>query len=179
MSANRPLALAGYLICVYLGVVPITETVLGLWPPSFGEVAWRYGAAGLFTQAFMTPLLGLCLAVALAVHLDHRRMVRFLALVSGAGALLTLIVLPLFVLDLVQMRGSVNEGAETAFDIASLSAVLKMSATILIGGAIAVGGWRATRESVGESGGRTRKPSTVVFRSGGKGRDGAPGQAEA
>ena len=147
MAPNRFLAFAGYGICTYLGVVPLTEAVLALWPFRLSETAWRFGAAGLFTQALMTPLLGLCLAAALALCLRHRAMLRFLAVLSGLVVIVILVALPLFVLDAMAVRALVDEGSGQPLNTASASAVLKMSATVLIAGAVALGGWRASRSS--------------------------------
>ena len=93
----------------------------------------------------MTPLLGLFLAVCLAVYLQHRVLSLALAVVSGLVALLTIAVIPLFLLDAIQMRARVGDGATAAFDVATVFALLKMGATVLMGLAMALGARSAAR----------------------------------
>ena len=90
LRPNRHLTFGGYLMALYLGTVPLTETLLAVWPLQSGDAAWRYGAVGLFSRALMTPLLGLLLAVCLALYVRHRVLLLAFAVVSGLGALLTI-----------------------------------------------------------------------------------------
>ena len=65
MKGNRWLTISGYLLSLYLITTPMVETVAAIYPISLGEPAWRFGAAGLLSQALMTPLLGLLIALGL------------------------------------------------------------------------------------------------------------------
>ncbi len=145
MRPNRYLTFSGYLMALYLCSVPLAETLIAAWPLQLGDPGWRYGATGLFSQALMTPLLGLLLAVCLAVYLQHRVLSLALAVVSGLVALLTIAVIPLFLLDAIQMRARVGDGATAAFDVATVFALLKMGATVLMGFAMALGARSAAR----------------------------------
>jgi hypothetical protein len=154
MKPNRALAFSGYAIAAYLVLVPLLETFLQLWPLRVGDARWRYGATGVMSQSLMTPLLGLLLAVGVAVYLGHRARARILAVLSALASVVTLVVIPLFVLDALEMRSLLprDQGAPTgSFDVATVAALAKMMATVGIGSALAWGAWVGTR----------RDPSTV------------------
>lgn len=135
----------GYLMALYLVTVPLAETLIAVWPLQVGDAAWRYGATGLLSQALMTPLLGLLLAVGLAVYAEHRALSRALAVISGVCAVFIIVVIPLFLLDMLEMRGQVVDEATRAFDVATVFALLKMGATVLMGFAMALGARSAAR----------------------------------
>ncbi len=167
MRPNRLLTLGGYLVTLYLVTVPLAETLIAVWPLQLGDASWRYGAVGLFSQALMTPLLGLLLAVCLALYVQHRVMLRALAVVSGLGALLTIAVIALFLLDAIEMRARLVDAATGAFDVATVFALLKMGATALTGFAMALGAMSAARAMKEATRKRTAAP-LVVFAAGGR-----------
>ena len=132
MRPNRHLTFGGYLMALYLITVPLAETLIGVWPLQLGDAAWRYGATGLLSQALMTPLLGLLLAVYLAVYVQHRALSWALAVVSGLVAVFMIAVIPLFLLDMLEMRAQVGDAVTAAFDVATGFALLKMGAAVLV-----------------------------------------------
>jgi hypothetical protein len=165
MKPNRALAFGGYAIAAYLVLAPLTETFLQLWPFRIGDARWRYGAAGVMSQSLMTPLLGLLLAVGIAVYLGHRTRARLLAALSTLGSLVTLIVIPLFVLDAVEMRALLprDQGAPTgSFDVATAAALLKMVAAVIIGLALARGAWVGTRGVVAAGRAQSEKQQVPI-----------------
>ncbi|MGD2069367.1 MAG: hypothetical protein PVI57_11890, partial [Gemmatimonadota bacterium] len=99
----------------------------------------------LFSRALMTPLLGLGLALILAYVMEHRVFLRTLGTLSGLSTLILLAVVVLFALDTVQMRAQVRPEANLAFDVASVTAAVKMVLVALTTLAFAWGGWSAPR----------------------------------
>lgn len=141
MKANRWLTVAGYLLALYLVLVPLFETTIAIWPFGIGDRQWRFGAVGLYTGAMMTPLLGLLIALVIALYVRNRGMIRAIVVVGGAAAAVTLLSIPVFLMDAVQLRGDVDANAVTAVNVATGSAVFKMILAIVICGAVAWGGW--------------------------------------
>lgn len=146
MARFRHLALPGYGIATMLILIPLADTVVGTLPLRAGDVAWRFGAAGLFSRAIMTPLLGLFLCAAIAAALDHRRVIRVVAVMSGVTALLLMGVVGLFMLDALQMRSQVRPDAKPAFDTATALALAKYGAGILLLTVFAIRAWKASRK---------------------------------
>lgn len=142
---SKHLTVPAYAIAFLLILFPLLDTALSVLPPRFGEVAWRFGATGLFSRALMTPLLGLLLAFAVALLREQRKMQRAVAIVSALVAVVVIGAMGMFVLDAVQMRSQVRPQAKTAFDIASLVALGKFMLGLLILVAFTISGWKASR----------------------------------
>lgn len=141
----RPLAWAAYSVAFLLLVIPLVDSVLGVWPARLGDVSWRYGAAGLFSRAFMTPLLGLLVALLVAVVMEHRNVARVLAGVAFVGAALAIGAVASFSLDALQTRAQVRPEALSAFDTATVVALAKYVVSALVAVLLGVGGWKAAR----------------------------------
>jgi predicted metal-binding membrane protein len=112
-------------------------------------VSWRFGAVGIFSRALMTPLFGFFTLFALSLAFEHRRVTRTLAVISGvlvvciAGGML------FFVLDAIQMRVQVRPEAVRTFDVATIAALAKYGAAIIVGLGFAIPGWKASRRREG------------------------------
>ena len=141
----RHIAVPAYSVAFLLVFLPLLDTTLSVFPPRFGEVAWRFGAAGLFSRALLTPLLGLLLAFAVGLMLEHRRVLRALSLFSAFVAVVIVGAIGLFLLDAAQMRSQVVEQAKTPFDVASLIAIGKYGLGLLVLAAFTVCGRKASR----------------------------------
>lgn len=128
------LATPSYVIAAILIVIPLVDTALALLPLRPGELAWRFGALGLGSQALMTPLLGGLLALVTATVFGHRRGLRVVQIVAWLAAVLLVVAIALFLLDAIQMRASVRPEVKGAFDKASAVALVKY----FVGAAIAV-----------------------------------------
>jgi hypothetical protein len=143
--ALRPLSLASYGVAAILIFFPLVDSAQGLWPFQAGEAVWRFGALGLLSRAIMTPMLGLLLALATATLFGDRRTLRLLAVVALGAAGLAAAGAGLFIFDAVEMRSQVRGDARTAFNSASVLAILKYGAGAFLGTLMGVGGWMASR----------------------------------
>jgi hypothetical protein len=144
---NGFLVFGGYVLAGYLIVAPLAEYLAAVWPVRLGYAHWGSGAAGLGSRSLMTPLLGLFLAVVLAVRCDHWILARLLAVASGVGGLIALVAIPLFAVDALEMRAGVaagQRGLVGAFDLATVGALLVLMATVAITFALACGAWVGT-----------------------------------
>jgi hypothetical protein len=141
----RTLALPAYLIATLVVVIPFAEGVITVLPLRPGAVAWRFGAAGVLSSSLLTPLLGLLLLAVIALLLDHRIVLRAVAVVSALSCLLLIGSATLFVLDAVQLRTAVVAEAKETYDAASVQALLKQCAVLAGAAALAVAAWRASK----------------------------------
>jgi hypothetical protein len=144
IKPNRTVIAGAYAVALLLVLVPVSEMLLRVWPLRVTEASWRFGAIGLFSNALLTPLLGLTFAGMLAFLFGHRRAVRTLSVVLIAGAIVLASSMAVFALDALQMRGNVAANAQTAFDVASAQALLKLGLFVTVGAVLGIGGWRST-----------------------------------
>jgi hypothetical protein len=143
----RRLAVPGYLVAFLIFLFPLLDTALSVWPPQTSQLAWRFGAAGLFSRALMTPLLAVLIAYGIALVLEHRTVLRVLAIVNGLAVVLIVLVMGLFVLDALEMRVQVRPDTKRAFDAASTVALVKYGTGMLAALAFAVHGWKASKRT--------------------------------
>lgn len=137
MDRFKSLRWPAYLTIALLVLFPMMDAVLTIWPLRVGEVAWRFGAVGIFSRALMTPLFALVLAYALALLLEQRIAQRIISGLSVLAALTLFSASIFFVLDTLQMRNQVQAQMKTAFDVASSVALGKIvivaSVALLLG----------------------------------------------
>ena len=114
-----------YLIALLLIATPLIDFAANAWPARAGDVAWRYGAVGLLSGYVLTPLLGLGLAGAIAVTLEHRLVLRSLVIISWVGALVLVAASVDFSLDALQLRHNVPAPQGRNFDLGAAKALLK------------------------------------------------------
>ena len=132
MKSNRWLTSAGYLLAAYLILVPLTETALAVVPVGLGDPTWRFGAVGLFSRALMTPLLGVMIALAIALALAHRRAMQTLSGLCALGGVVLLVALPFFLLDGARMRDVLPVEDQGSVGIVVASASLKLLLATLV-----------------------------------------------
>lgn len=161
MKPNRAVIAAAYAVALMLVLIPLSEMLLRVWPLRLGEASWRFGAVGLFSNALMTPLLGLTFAGMLAFIYGHRRTIRTISVVLGVSGLILVLASGMFILDALQMRASVVPEAKLAFDVASAQALLKLGLFTVVGFVMAVGGWRSTKAPAGTVRGKAASDGLV------------------
>jgi hypothetical protein len=127
MKQPKLLALPGYLVALLLIGIPLVEIALPMLPTRFGEVQWRFGAAGLFSRAMMTPFLGLFIVFAIALLLDQRAVLRTISVGGVLLAVLLLGAFAIFALDALQVRVQIKPEARRAFDTGAIFALMKFA----------------------------------------------------
>jgi len=132
LEAPRRLVGPAYLLGLVLVAFPLLEAALSVFPPSFGEVTWRFGAAGVLSRALMTPLLGDVVLVATSAFAGHRRILWTLGVLNFVAGAAALIVLLLLTLDALQMRSLTRPEALASFDAASVVAALKFFVAVVV-----------------------------------------------
>lgn len=135
------------LVAVLMVLLPLVDSLLVAWPLRPGELQWRFGAVGMFSQALLLPVMGVALLLATALSYGRRTPIRIMAVVSGLVALALLAVLPFFLLDFMQMRAQVRAEAKAAFDVATVFAIVKIGMFAVVALAMAFAGWKATRRA--------------------------------
>ena len=162
MKLNRSMVFVLYAMTALMMVMPLGETLLSVSPLRLGEPAWRFGAAGLFSRALMTPMLGLVLFAVLGFLLHHRRAVQIAAVLALLGAAVLAVAEVLFILDALQMRARVREEARLAFDLASLLAFFKIGLSCAITTVLGVGAWKTARATAGHTRSARTDPAAAL-----------------
>ena len=100
----RWVALGAYVFAVTLVLGPAVDLISTVLPARLGDVGWRYGFLGLGAGYLNTPLLGLGIAIAVAIWQEDAALVRMLGILATVGAVALLPIMGTWVLDVLQMR---------------------------------------------------------------------------
>lgn len=143
MRSAKWLAAPAYLVAMLVFVLPLLDTFASLAPLRLTDVGWRYGAAGLFSRSLLLPFVGLLVAFATAVLLEHRWMQRVVAVLALLASLLLMGGIVLFVLDALQLRAQVRLDGRRNFDLLSILAVFKHLLYLVTSVILGVSAWKA------------------------------------
>lgn len=144
MESTR-LIRAGYWLAAILVLFSIANWVASIWPMHPDQVRWRFGAVGALSNVALTPLLGLFLALTLAVVFNHGRVARTLGWICMIlTACMVLLVLG-FTLDFLQTRALSDPRLHHTIDIASSLAILKQIGIIIAFALLGLMGIRHSR----------------------------------
>lgn len=121
------------------------DVAVAVFPGDVGAAAWRFGALGIVARSITTPLVGLLIALSVALILDHQRTANVIGVLAGIAAGLLLLCLPLFIFDAVKLRWQVEDGARASFAVSATLASLKLLAAVVVAGMAAASGTRGAR----------------------------------
>lgn len=129
-----------------MAAVAVADMLARTLPLRPGDTTWRIGTVGIISLSVPTLLLALLVALLTAAHLEHRVLLRVLAGLSLAAALVMAAMLPLFGLDLLELRRLVAAEGRPSFDHAMGRAALTITGAAVATGWMAYAGWRAGRK---------------------------------
>jgi len=158
-----------YFATILLVALPALDLVANIWPLRFGDVGWRYGAAGLMSGYLLTPLLGLLLAWVVASLGRHRRAMLITSVFAVFGALVLVVIVLGFALDALQVRSGISPENMSHFEIGALKALLKYVVVILALLWPGIVGWRIWRAERRGRGHRRGEKTPLVRPKGAKG----------
>lgn len=156
----RRLAGPLYAIALLMLVIPATDFVSNVWPLNPGDFRWRFGMVGLLSGFLLTPLLGLLLAAVVAAITEDVRMLRAVSAVAGAGALILVLFVGLFTLDVLQFRPEVPAERLGSFDFANVRSMVKHLIVAATLGWMSLTSWRAVSSSLAGKGKAPRAVAT-------------------
>ncbi|MFQ5705294.1 MAG: hypothetical protein ACE5HT_14900 [Gemmatimonadales bacterium] len=156
-------AIAGiYFVAGLLLFFPIFDLITNTLPAQLGNVQWRYGFAGLLSGFLHTPLLGMLIATVAATFFRHRTVLQLLAAVSVVSAAALLIVMPLFILDVLELRASTPPERIAAFQAGALFALFKHFTAMIAFTLLGVGGFKTAAPMPGNRGSDKRRADAVL-----------------
>src|SRR5688500_11437285 len=127
-----------YLVAFMLIAIPLFDASMSVYPFGLGNEQWRFGAIGLFSNAFMIPATGLLIALVTALVFGHFTFLRMLGILCLVGAVFVFLLILLFTLDSVQARLIITPQAKFSFVVASFTAGAKMILAVLTLGFIGI-----------------------------------------
>lgn len=126
MNNYRQLAPGFYLVAAVLFAFPLIDSGFSLSPWNIGSAQWRFGAIGLLSNTLMIVALGALIAVVTAVTLNQDGIRRIMGIVCWILAVLLLVAIAGFALDAVQARRQIRADLLLSYQIASLTAEMKL-----------------------------------------------------
>ena len=132
MSPLRGMAGPAYLIVAILVVFPALQLVQAIWPMRFDDISWRVTSVGLLSGEILIPLLGLVFAHALALFLEQWRVVKTLAWVNVALAVILVLGLGVYALDARELRADIARDAQRAYDLGIVVSFAKFGLGLLV-----------------------------------------------
>ncbi len=158
LDPDEALAAPFYLFALLLVALPLVDFVqnVGSFQPT--SVQWRFATVGLFSGYLLTPLIGIVVAITVAAIRGHGVAQRVIAVLNLVAALVLLALMAGFVLDSLQLRASVPETRRAEFGIASVRAIVKYLATVVLLVALALRAFRIPVAHRETRAGRARVP---------------------
>jgi hypothetical protein len=142
-SQTRRVLAGLYPVALLLILSPLVDLLSAVWPIRPSEVSWRFGTFGLITSALVTPIVGLVLLQGAAALLDHVKTLRVVSALNLVVAVLVVVGAALFLLDAVQLRGTVMKTAQQSYDLAAAKALVTALLEVCALGWTGMGGIRA------------------------------------
>lgn len=160
MRNLKRLAYPAYILAVVLVSFPLLDMLGAVWPLEPGEVVWRFSAVGVLNRVVLTPLLGVLIAMAAAVLLEHGAVLRTLAVLCAMACVGFMGALSIFVLDASEMQVLIAPEATEQFRMGALTTAARSVLALVGFGTLSVGGWRAASGTGGRS--AKEKPGLVL-----------------
>ena len=135
-----------YVAAAYLVVAPFVFEIQRLLPLRFGDLDWRFGAAGFFLTAVTTPLLGLALLALLAHLRGDPGVARAVAAVTAGFALGIGLAMISFLRDLGPMLSDTPDPAASLVRSTAIRTLVGSALALVAMIAMSTGGWSAARD---------------------------------
>jgi hypothetical protein len=146
MRPFRHLSAPTYLVAFLFLFVPFLDLAVSVWPLQFGNLRWRVAMSGQMSGGLMTVFLGFLLALGIATVLDQPKMQRAVVALCGLLAVVLVVVLGMFVLDIFQLRGAIRPEVRRAFDMIAVQAFIKLLLSLLGSVLFVIAGLRMARD---------------------------------
>jgi hypothetical protein len=153
-----PLIGPAYLVALLLICTPALDFFSGIQPITLNNIQWRFGAVGLMAGFLLTPLLGIVVAMGVAAYADHGVFQRILAILNITIAMMCLVLLIFFTLDILQLNNQVDAEAVGQFRSAAWKALAKHLGFIIVMGWLGLAGMKISAHTMKAS----RQPSGSI-----------------
>jgi hypothetical protein len=167
MAQIRQPAWPHYLIAASLVVFPLYEAAASnLIPIRLQDPRWRFTAFGVLSPSLLIATLGIMVAFWVANSFEHRRFQRVFGIWALATSAVLAVLVLMFALDVLQVRGGVRQEAATAFHAASVVAAGRVIVCGLAIAGLGISALRAAKASrlaeAQRGGGHARETAPLI-----------------
>jgi hypothetical protein len=125
MARSGSIPLAAYTAIGVFVLFPTIDIAAAVLPAGPADMSWRFGAAGIVSRILPMLVLGLLLALFVAISLDHPRIRRGLGVASFLLAMVLVIIWLVFLVDSTRMGAQMAGPARSALESAAVVALVK------------------------------------------------------
>jgi hypothetical protein len=141
---NQTLVVVLLAVLVAMGVSPLADILAAGWQLRFGEARWRFEFFQLVLANGPQTVILLVLIALFGVLLGNRLVVRSTAVALGLVAALSIVILPLYVMDFLQVHRMIPQDQKTALNGAVLKSTIFTFLIFAGGGWASLRGWQAS-----------------------------------
>lgn len=153
----RRLTMAAYLVAVLFVLFPVADVATNVWPWVPWSEQWRFAAVGVLSNYVVSVVFGFLLAAVVAAAAGHARVLRALSMMTGLGTAVLAVGCLGFILDTLQVRGTVRDDQVEYFRIGAMKTFGKMAGSTAAVLVLTLGVIRAARTAWdGAEGGRKK-----------------------
>lgn len=134
-----------YLCALFLLTSPAADIVPAVWPATPGNVLWRYSFMELAGSYLHMPILGVSLALVVAIWKRNCFLLRFLGGVMILGSVLLLPAMGVLMVDLPQVLAAREAGAEQAIMVGGMILQMKYAGGAVVLAALGLGARRTAQ----------------------------------
>ena len=134
-----------FFIAAGLILIPLLDFAVSILPLDFGNLRWRWSTLGLLTGFLFTPLFAIILVCFLAAMLEDRMAQRVVSVLNLATAVILVVFLIAYALDVVQLRADLPEEDRLPFYMSAVRAGAKFLFFILAWLWLGIAGLRASK----------------------------------
>lgn len=164
MDSLRRLVPGSFAVAAVFILSPLVDVVTNVYPTDPGSVQWRYGAIGIMSNYLVSGVFGLLLGTCVAALAGRRIALWIFVALDVLGAVVLLLLLGLFSLDVLQLRGLVQPDAADMFKIGASKAAMKLAIVAVALLILGFGGFRAARDAAGAAPKKGRKDAPLLVR---------------
>lgn len=143
MTQLRRLAVPAYVLAAALVLSACLDLVQAAGPPEIGQITWRVLVFGLWARMLVPPLLALLLVFAAALLLEQPRVLKALSALNALLALILVVGLIFYGLDVLQLRGQLGEDALGVYDTGIFVSFAKYGLGFVMLVWLAIAEWQA------------------------------------
>lgn len=136
----------GYLTAAIFAISPIIDLCISAWPFGLGQPSWRNTFLTILVPTCQSVLLALFIALMISTLAGDRIGALVNASLSGVVAVLLIAMLPISILDWLQLRPQIRAGLNRRFDLVAMWMMTRMVAEAVAFGLLAFAAIRIARK---------------------------------
>ncbi|MDB4916553.1 MAG: hypothetical protein JWM95_4197 [Gemmatimonadetes bacterium] len=141
----RRIRIPAYAFFIISVAFQLFDMYVGLLPMRAAVAVWRFTVVVNSSLVIGNVILLAVLLHVLIVALDEKKALPYIGTVFAIGAAILLLLIPGFLLDVLQLRGGMATEAHARFVLAAVETLVRLSTQGVICGMFAMGAFRAWR----------------------------------